>query len=217
MNEQSLHVGNLAPGKVISFEFVFIQRISSEDMSYRYYLMQKYPQIVVMNNFYVMDENKGASVQATIEINIKGKLTRLVINKNNYFGTFTEKYIDDYSKVIITTNNSNYRFTEREPRLLKILFRTTNTNAPKLYTQYNPKLNEISYTLNYLFSSNKINIPLANEPDEEEGVSYYANYQSDNEEYSESPGLFVFLIVWLYYKSLWKYFFNLYLLIHISS
>ena len=55
-------------------------------------------------------------------------------------------------------------------------------------------MNETSYTLNFLFSSNKINIPLANEPDKEEGVSYYVNYQSNNEEYNESPNLFVFLI-----------------------
>jgi len=66
-------------------------------------------------------------------------------------------------------------------------------NKPVLYYQYNPELKETSYSINYVFSSKKIkNIPIPEQPDQDNKISYYLKYQEN--EINDTPGLFIFLI-----------------------
>ena len=83
-----------------------------------------------------------------------------------------------------------------EPTFLtsfSILFRTENINKPILYYQFNPELNETSYSINYVYSSEELKeIPIPEKPDQDNKISYYSKYE--NSLINESPGLFVFLI-----------------------
>ena len=62
-------------------------------------------------------------------------------------------------------------------------------NKPILFYQYNHELKEISYSINYMFSSKKIPIP--EKIDQNNKISYYSKYEDD---INDNPGLFVFLI-----------------------
>ena len=74
----------------------------------------------------------------------------------------------------------------------RILFRTENMNLPTLYYQYDPKLKEYSYSINYIYKSNTFkNIPKPRIPDEYE-KSYCSKYQENS--INESPGIFIFLV-----------------------
>ena len=67
-------------------------------------------------------------------------------------------------------------------------------NKPYLYYQHNNELNETSYLLNYIYSSNKLkDIPIPETPDQNNKISYYEKYQKNI--INDSPGLFLFLIV----------------------
>ena len=66
-------------------------------------------------------------------------------------------------------------------------------NSPILYYQYNEKLNETSYSINYTYFSKSLkSIPILDEPDQDNNISYYYKYQKNL--INEAPGLFIFLI-----------------------
>ena len=83
-----------------------------------------------------------------------------------------------------------------EPTFLtsfSLLFRTENINKPILYYQFNPELNETSYSINYVYSSEKLkDIPITEIPDQDNKISYYSKYESGL--INDNPALFIFLI-----------------------
>jgi hypothetical protein len=71
-------------------------------------------------------------------------------------------YNNDYTKSkishkiekdLINENAYENKIVEDE---LHILFRTKDINKPTLFYQYNPTIKKYSYSLNYLYSSDKI-------------------------------------------------------------
>ena len=73
------------------------------------------------------------------------------------------------------------------------LFRTEKMNKPMLYYQYDPKMKETAYCLNYIYNSkNMKEIPVPELPDQNDKISYYTKYQENL--MNDTPGLFIFLV-----------------------
>ena len=212
----SINLGNISPKEKVKLQAFFIQNIGTQDMSYEFIIMEKYP------TFHYKELNKEGArnklIKANFIIEAQSKITRLVApffdemakNQSTYEVTFS----DDYKKAEITYVKNpddqqnkdiidelygeeyGYPGKVNEPTFLtsfSILFRTENINKPILYYQYNPELKETSYSINYVYSSEElIHIPIPEKPDLDNKVSYYSKYE--NSLINESPGLFVFLI-----------------------
>ena len=74
-----------------------------------------------------------------------------------------------------------------------ILFRTEKMNIPMIYSQFDTEKKQTSYVCNFVYSSDKmIKIPISDKPDEDNKISYYNTFQSN--EINDTPGLFIFLI-----------------------
>ena len=209
----SVNIGNISPKQQIKLNTIFIEMIGSQDMSYEFIIMDKYP------TFHIRQTKKSKKIKpintilkANIEIKTESKITRLIAPFWNGLerkkSSYSIKYSDDYktAEIIYIKNLDKIRKkpknNQNNKSLLKdienklyfcLLFRTANMNKPILYTQYNPILKEISYSFNYIYTSkNRKEIPIPEKPDEDNTISYYNKY----EEYinNETPGLFIFLI-----------------------
>ena len=153
----SVNIGNIKPNQKIKLNTIFIQTIGTQDMSYEFIIMEKYP------SFYYKelneDNQKNKIINANIEIETQSKITRLIAPfldkkaKNN--STFEVQYNSDYKtakikyiknpdniKNINTTNIINdYSGKRNEPTFYSsfcILCRTEKMTNPILYCQYNP-------------------------------------------------------------------------------
>ena len=216
MKSYSINLGNINPNEKVKLKAFFIQNICTQDMSYEFIIMEKYP------TFHYKELNKEGArnkiIKANFIIEAQSKITRLIApffdemaqNKSAYEVTFS----NDYKKAeIIYVKNPDeqknkdiideiygeeygYPGKVNEPTFLtsfSILFRTENINKPILYYQFNPELNETSYSINYVYSSEELKeIPIPEKPDQDNKISYYSKYE--NSLINESPGLFVFLI-----------------------
>ena len=216
MKSYSINLGNINPKEKVTLKAFFIQNICTQDMSYEFIIMEKYP------TFHYKELNKEGArnkiIKANFIIEAQSKITRLIApffdemaqNKSTYEVTFS----NDYKKAeIIYVKNPDeqknkdiideiygeeygYPGKVNEPTFLtsfSILFRTENINKPILYYQFNPELNETSYSINYVYSSEELKeIPIPETPDQDNKISYYSKYE--NSLINESPGLFVFLI-----------------------
>jgi len=216
MKSYSINLGNINPKEKVTLKAFFIQNICTQDMSYEFIIMEKYP------TFHYKELNKEGArnkiIKANFIIEAQSKITRLIApffdemaqNKSTYEVTFS----NDYKKAeIIYVKNPDeqknkdiideiygeeygYPGKVNEPTFLtsfSILFRTENINKPILYYQFNPELNETSYSINYVYSSEELKeIPIPEKPDQDNKISYYSKYE--NSLINESPGLFVFLI-----------------------
>ena len=207
----SVNVGNIKPNQKITLNTVFIQMIGTQDMSYEYNIMEKYP------TFHYKELNKdkprNKTINADIEIETQSKITRLIApfmdeqaKKNS---SFKVQYNQDYKKATIkyiknpddikniNTNNMNdYSGKVNAPTFYSsfcILFRTEKMNKPILYYQYNPEFKETAYSINYVYASKNLKeIPIPEKPDEDNTISYTSKYE-DNA-INETPGLFIFLV-----------------------
>ena len=185
--------------------------IGTQDMSYEFNIMEKYP------SFHYKELNKEKSrnkiINANIEIETQSKITRLIApfldeqaKKNS---TYEVQYNQDYKKAKIkyiknpdnisniNMNNPNdFSGKVNAPTFYSsfcILFRTENINKPILYYQYNPELKETAYSINYVYTSkNMKEIPIPEKPDENINISYASKYEDNL--INETPGLFIFLI-----------------------
>ena len=207
----SVNVGNIKPNQKIILNTVFIQMIGTQDMSYEYDIMEKYP------TFHYKELNKDKSrnktINADIEIETQSKITRLIApfmdeqaKKNSSFKVqynqdnkkATIKYIKnpDDIKNINTNNINDYSGKVNAPTFYSsfcILFRTDKMNKPILYCQYNPEFKETAYSINYVYASKNLKeIPIPEKPDEDNTISYTSKYE-DNA-INETPGLFIFLV-----------------------
>ena len=207
----SVNIGNIKPNQKIKLNTIFIQTIGTQDMSYEFIIMEKYP------SFYYKelneDNQKNKIINANIEIETQSKITRLItpfmdeIAKKN--SLFEVKYNPDYKKakikyiknpndiININTNIIN-NLSEKINDLSNyssfcILFRTENMNKPILYYQYNPELKETAYSINFVYTSKNLKeIPIPEKPDEDNTISYISKYEDNI--INETPGLFIFLI-----------------------
>ena len=210
-NSYSVNIGNIKPNQKIKLNTVFIQMIGTQDMSYEFNIMEKYP------SFHYKELNKEKSrnkiINANIEIETQSKITRLIApfldeqaKKNS---TYEVQYNQDYKKAKIkyiknpdnisniNMNNPNdFSGKVNTPTFYSsfcILFRTENINKPILYYQYNPELKETAYSINYVYTSkNMKEIPIPEKPDEDINISYASKYEDNL--INETPGLFIFLI-----------------------
>ena len=211
----SINVGNINPKEKVKLKAFFIQNIGTQDMSYEFIIMEKYP------TFHYKELNKESArnkiIKANFKIETQSKITRLIApffdemaqNQSTYEVDFSEDYKkaeityvknpdDQKNKDIDEIHGEDYGYPGKvnEPTFLttfSILFRTENINKPILYYQFNPELNEASYSINYVYSSEELrSIPIPKKPDLDNTISYYSKYE--NSLINESPGLFVFLI-----------------------
>ena len=212
----SINIGNINPKEKVTLKAFFIQNIGTQDMSYEFIIMEKYP------TFHYKELSKDAPrnkiIKANFIIETQSKITRLIApffdemaeTKSIYeviFGKDYKKaeifYIknpdDQQNKDVIDPRYGKefgYPGKVNEPTYLtsfSILFRTQNMNKPTLYYQFNPELKEISYSINYVYSSEKLkNIPIPEIPDQDNKISYYSKYE--NNLINETPSLFIFLV-----------------------
>ena len=214
MKNYVVNIGNVGPKEKVKLHAFFIQKLVANDMSYEYEIMEKYP------TFHYKGLNEEGARNKIIEANFKietqSKITRLIApfydeetkKKSKYEVSFLNdykladiKYIknpyDQKNKDFID-NGAEYGYPGKvnAPTYLtsfSILFRCENMNKPHLYYQHNNELNETSYLLNYIYSSNKLkDIPIPETPDQNNKISYYEKYQKNI--INDSPGLFIFLI-----------------------
>ena len=211
MTNYSVNIGNINPKQQIKLDTIFIQMIGSQDMSYEFDIMEKYP------SFHYKETNQNEArnkiVKANLTIETQSKITRLIApfldeeskKKSTYEVAFSNdfkkadiKYVknpdDEKNKNVINLDKKDIKVNQ--PTFYSsfgILFRTEKMNKPVLYYQYNPELKENSYSINYVYSSKKLkDIPIPSQPDQDNTISYYSKYQ-DNV-INETPGLFIFLI-----------------------
>ena len=210
-NSYSVNIGNIKPNQKIKLVTVFIQMIGTQDMSYEFNIMEKYP------SFHYKELNKEKSrnkiINANIEIETQSKIIRLIApfldeqaKKNS---TYEVQYNQDYKKAKIKyiknpdnisninmDNPNDFSGKVNAPTFYSsfcILFRTENINKPILYYQYNPELKETAYSINYVYTSkNMKEIPIPEKPDEDINISYASKYEDNL--INETPGLFIFLI-----------------------
>ena len=131
---------------------------------------------------------------------IINKYILTIIINHNYEIDFN----DNYKKVIIKYSGNIVKEYERYklegkinkeifPSYFCILFRTENMNKPILYYQYNSELEQISYSLNYIYNSKHLkDIPIPSVPEQDNTLSYYSKYEENN--INDTPSLFIFLI-----------------------
>ena len=209
----SVNIGNLKPKQQIKLNTIFIQMIGTNDLSYEFNIMEKYP------TFHYKEINKdnlrNKTINATFEIETQSKITILIApfmdEKNKKNSTYEVEYNSDYKKAIIkyiknpdniknisyeNPNDLFYSGKVNKPTFYSsfcILFRTENMNKPTLYYQYNPELKETAYSINYLYASQNLKeIPIPEKPDDDNTISYTSKYEDNI--INETPGLFIFLI-----------------------
>ena len=209
-DEYKIKIGNVQSGEFVQLQAFFYQRITSQDMSYEFTIMEKYP--TFHYNHLNQEKFRNKKIKAIFTIKAHSKITRLIApffddqaKKNSQFETF---FNDDYTeaKIYYIKNPDEQTNIDTIGKGLSgqvdkptfystfcLLFRTANMNKPTLYYQYNPELKEISYAINYIYSSNKIeNIPIPSEPDLDNSIIYSVKYEQ-NKNY-KTPGLFIILV-----------------------
>ena len=175
----------LKPNTSVKFKTHYVQSLVSEELTYIYRLMRKFP------NFYSLSDNRPNSL-----FDVLGKTALHSLKANIYFQTFSqvskfETKVDGGNSNIKYNlkNKNNYeiqiilesiKYTKNEIYdsnipLISIIFQTENYNIPKLYKQYNPLNDETSYLLSFF----KIN----NNKDKVIKTPFSMNYILIDEEY----------------------------------
>ena len=203
-NAYSVNIGNLKPKKQIKLHSVFIQMIGTQDMSYEFSIMEKYPSFYY-KELKTDDQSNHKKIKAHFEILTQSKITRLIApfydeqaKKNSKYNV---QYSPNYKKAEIEYSklseeikiNSFNKVETSYNTSFSILFRTENMNKPLLCAQYNPQFNETAYSINYIYASKNLKeIPVPEKPDEDSNISYTEKYEENMA--NETSGLFIFLI-----------------------
>ena len=215
MTNYSVNIGNINPKQKLKLNAVFIQMISSQDMSYSFDIMEKYPSFHYKELDY--DKPRNKIINANFKIETQSKITRLIApfldKKTQKNAAYNVVFSNDYKKADIKyiKNSDNQKTINENPFLISdklfsnqvneqivytsfcLLFRTENMNKPILYYQYNPIFKEMSYTINYVYPSKTLKtIPIPAQPDQDNTISYCSKYE--NNTINDTPGLFIFLI-----------------------
>ena len=202
MKIYTVNIGNINPRQKIKLNTYFIQMIGTQDMSYEFNIIEKYPTFHCKELY--GNNSKNKVIKANFKLEAQSKITRLIApfiseeeeNNKNYVVNFSNDFKEANITYII--NENKLYLVEKKQQTgsylnFCILFRTENMNKPVLYYQYNPEFKESSYSINYMFSSKKLkNIPIPGQPDQDNKISYYLKYQENK--INDTPGLFIFLI-----------------------
>ena len=219
MTYYSVNIGNINPKQKIKLNTIFIQNLGSQDMSYEFDIMEKYP------TFHYKELNKNEArnkiIKANFIIETQSKITRLIApfldeeakKKSTYEVAFSNDFKKADIKYVKNPDDQKNKNVINQPFLMPghqggfpgqvnqptfyssfcLLFRTENMNKPILFYQYNPELKETAYSINYVYPSKSLkNIPVPTQPDQDNKISYYSKYESNM--VNETPGLFIFLI-----------------------
>ena len=154
----------LKPNTSVKFKTHYIQSLVSQELTYIYRLIRKFP------NFYSLSGNRPNSLNDILE-----KSSPHSLKANIYFQTFSQvskfvskvdggnpniKYnLKNKMKYEIEIVLESIKYTKNEIYdsnipLISIMFQTENYNVPKLYKQYNPLNDETSYLLNFFKINN---------------------------------------------------------------
>ena len=208
-DDYTIKIGNVKPGEFVQLQAFFYQKITSQDMSYEFNIMEKYP--TFHYNHINQHNYRNKKIKAIFKINTQSKITRLIApffdDKAKKNSELEILFNDDYTnaKIYYIKNPDKQNNIDtignglcgqvNKPTFYStfcILFRTANMNKPTLFYQYNPELKETSYAINYMYSSNKIeNIPIPSEPDLDNTIKYSVKYEQNNN--YKTPGLFIIL------------------------
>ncbi len=192
-NSYKIQIGNLLPKKIIKLKTYFSQYLTSKDMGFCYTIMEDFPYFIV-NKYSSIKRKK---LKAKIELNTFSKILRLTTRELNSTESYSREFNDNFTKCNITYENkeinNNYQYQYNIP--FSIIFRTENSYELNLFSQYNPKKDETSYILSYLYSKNNSSNKIINNdnfPDERKNISYIDLIHKN--EINSNPGLFIFLI-----------------------
>ena len=192
-NSYKIQIGNLLPKKIIKLKTYFSQYLTSKDMGFCYTIMEDFPYFIV-NKYSSIKRKK---LKAKIELNTFSKILRLTTRELNSTESYSREFNDNFTKCNITYENkeinNQYRYQYNIP--FSIIFRTENSYELNLFSQYNPKKDETSYILSYLYSKNNSSNKIINNdnfPDERKNISYIDLIHK--KEINSNPGLFIFLI-----------------------
>ena len=217
-----VNIGNIASKSIVKLTTEFIQFLISEDMSYCYSTLTKFP--AIFTNQKKTDEKlKNLNIKITIKAH--SKITRLVTkgmakNKNQKFNEdFTQCVIEYLSsevdmkyqkskkskktKKIKKRKDSDDSESDEEEKYenekgdededcFKILFRTEKMNNFNLITQYDPSKDETSCIMSMIYNRNDIAIGKDDKPDMNDKNNYIELYQKNL--INNYPSLFIFLI-----------------------
>jgi len=196
MKSYCVNIGNINSEEKIVLKTIYNQSISSYDMSYEYIIMNDFPSFNSKN-----ENEKEDTIEIIYNININAcsKITRLFTNFKN-IESLNITYNKDYTKSKISHKieqdlmNSDLYENKIVEDELHILFRTKDIYKPTLFYQYNPVIKKYAYSLNYLYSSDKISelIDIPEKPIENDIKSFYEKYLSNL--LNEEPALFIFLV-----------------------
>ena len=209
-DEYIIKIGNIEPGEFVQLQAFFYQKITSQDMSYEFNIMEKYP--TFHYNHINQEKFRNKKIKAVFTIQTQSKITRLIapffddqaqknskldIEFNKDYTKANVYYIKNPDKQTnIDTIGKGSGGLVNKPTFyssFSLLFRTANMNKPTLFYQYNPELKETSYAINYIYSSKKIaNIPIPSEPDLDNTILYSVKYEQ-NQNFN-TPGLFIILV-----------------------
>ena len=203
-------IGNIKPGEFVQLQAFFYQKITSQDMSYEFNIMEKYP--TFHYNHINQEKFRNKKIIAIFKIQTQSKITRLIApffdEKAKKNSGLEIEFNQDYTKAIVfyvkkPDEQTNIDTIGRgsgglmnKPTFYSsfcLLFRTANMNKPTLFYQYNPELKEISYAINYVYSSKKMeNIPIPPKPDLDNTIIYSVKYEENLN--FKTPGLFIILV-----------------------
>ena len=207
----TVNIGNIPPKQKVKLSSWFIQMIGTNDMSYEFKVIDNYPMFKLFNSNEIKEKNK--IIEASFNIETQSKITRLIssfmdekdkeqskyeIHFDNEYKRANIKYTKNFEDIKKLKPTLEHCFKDKINQhiflsILYILFRTEKMNSPILYYQYNEKLNETSYSINYTYFSKSLeSIPILDKPDQDNNISYYYKYQENL--INEAPGLFIFLI-----------------------
>ena len=214
LSNYKVNIGNIEQKQKIKLKTFFIQNIGSQDMSYEFVIMEKYPTFHYKE--LNMEKPRNKIIKANFIIETQSKITRLIApffdEKAKKNSVYEVLFSDDYKKANINYIKnpdeqknidipkpgveSGFPGLVNQPTFLtsfSILFRVENMYKPILYYQFNPEFNESSYSINYVYSSENLkNIPIPDIPDQDNKISYYSKYEDNI--INETPGLFIFLV-----------------------
>ena len=146
MNNYNVNIGNIKPKQKVKLNTIFLQMIGSQDMSYEFVIMEKYP------SFYYKEINpREKTIKANFKLITQSKITRLIAPfldeeaKNN--SKYEVNFSNDYKSAEIKYEKKSINQSKERKKLISfsLLFITENMDKPLLYYQYNPKLKETSY------------------------------------------------------------------------